>query len=493
MDAFLPTLRDTLAARGHRPDLSNRQGRHTLRQQRRRGMPVKKEQALRKTRETDATRRERGTKMQTKYHSLYGQMLEERNFLEAWEAVKRNRGTGGVDGQSIAEFAASLGDNIVALREECKAKSYRPQPVRRVYIPKAGKPGEFRPLGIPAVRDRIVQQALLQVLQPVFEPVFLDCSFGFRPGRSAHMALDRVSQHLAEGYVWVVDCDLKGYFDTIPHERLVDRVAERVADGTVLRLIRAFLEAGVMEEGTVHRSIAGTPQGGVISPLLANLYLHPFDAMMTERGHRLTRYADDFVILCRSERAAKRVMDSVKAYLEGELGLVVHPTKSRVVHVNEGFVFLGYLFKGQYRRPSDKALQRFKGEVRRYTRRNQTVSMQQLLANLNPYLRGWGHYFGYANVRERFAVLDKWIRRRLRAVQLRSWRHVKYLHAILLRKGWRREQLEGLRMARWRSSVSPQPNAALDNAWFTELGLVSLLSLHKPVQRFRRLLEEPCA
>lgn len=431
--------------------------------------------------------------MQVKYHSLYGQFLERQNFLAAWEKVKQNRGAGGVDRESVEKFAENLGANLTALWQECKTKTYRPQPVRRVYIPKPGKKGEYRPLGIPAVRDRVVQQALLQVLEPIFEPMFLDCSFGFRPGRSAHMALDRVSQHLAEGYQWVVDCDLKGYFDTIPHDRLIDRVAERVADGSILRLIRAFLEAGVMEDGKLNRTIAGTPQGGVISPLLANIYLHQLDVRMTERGHKLTRYADDFVILCRSERAACRVMADVKRYLENDLGLVVHPEKSRVVHVSEGFVFLGYLFKGQYRRPSDKALERFKAEVRRRTRRNQTVRMELVVGDLNLYLRGWGRYFGYGHVKQRFMGLDQWIRRRLRAVQLRSWRHVKYLHSILLRKGWKREQLEGLRMTKWRSSLCQMVHAALDNAWFRQLGLVFLSDLRKPVPRYRRLLEEPCA
>jgi RNA-directed DNA polymerase len=422
--------------------------------------------------------------MQTKHHSLYGQMLEPDNLRAAWKKVKAKKGKGGVDGQSIADFEANLESNMLTLWEECKTKTYRPQPVRRVYIPKAGKKDEYRPLGIPAIRDRVVQQMALQVLEPIFEPMFLDCSFGFRPGRSAHMALDRVSQHLSEGYGWAVDVDLKGYFDTIPHDHLIDRVAEKVADGSILRLIRAFLEAGVMEEGALHRSVAGTPQGGVISPLLANLYLHPFDERMTERGHKITRYADDFVILCRSERAAKRVMADVEQYLEQELGLVVHPVKSRIVHVREGFVFLGYLFKGRNRRPSDKALDRFKHEVWQQTQKNQTVAMKQLLAKLNPYLRGWGQYFGYGNVKQRFAEFDKWVRRRLRAVQLRSWRKVRRLHSILLRKGWKREKLGGLRMDRWRSSASPLVHAALDNAWFEDLGLVSLLELHKPVPRY---------
>lgn len=431
--------------------------------------------------------------MQTKYHSLYGQMLQADNFRAAWEAVKKNDGAAGVDGQSIAEFEAKKDEYMGALWTACKTKTYQPQPVRRVYIDKKGKPGEKRPLGIPSVSDRIVQQALRQVLEPIFEPMFLDCSFGFRPGRSQHMALDRVSQHLAEGYVWVVDCDLKGYFDTIPHDRLIDRVAERVADGTMLRLTRAFLEAGVMEAGKRLDSTSGTPQGGVISPLLANIYLHPFDVLMSERGHRMVRYADDFLIFCRSERAAKRVMESVKAYLEGELGLVVHPEKSRVVHAREGFVFLGYLFKGRNRGPSDKAQAEFDRKMKRLTRRNQTVSIQRVVAELNAYLRGWGNYFGYGSVKELFKRYDQRIRRRLRSVQLRSWRKVKRLHAILLRQGWKRDKLGGLRMNRWRSSKSPMVHAALTNTWFQHHGLVALLDLYKPAPRFQRLLEEPCA
>ncbi|MDP2857222.1 MAG: group II intron reverse transcriptase/maturase [Bacillota bacterium] len=245
---------------------------------------------MRTTRPEHTTERH-GEMGKLKRHSLYGQVITRGNMLKAWRAVKANRGAAGVDRQSIEEFEKNLEGELERLFQELKAKTYQPQPVRRVYIPKAN--GARRPLGIPAVRDRVVQQALRQVLEPVFEPLFLECSFGFRPKKSAHMALDRVSAHLEEGYRWVVDCDIKGYFDSIPQEKLIDAVAEEVADGTVLRLIRAFLQAGVLEEGSYSESEAGTPQGGVISPLLANIYLHKLDAEMTKRGHRLTRYADD--------------------------------------------------------------------------------------------------------------------------------------------------------------------------------------------------------
>jgi len=323
----------------------------------------------------------------------------------------------------------------------------------------------------------VVQQALRQVMEPVFEPLFLECSFGFRPGKSALMALDRVSEHLKEGYRWVVDCDIKSYFDSIPQEKLIDAVAEEVADGTVLRLLRAFLQAGVLEDGIYQESEAGTPQGGVISPLLANIYLHRLDAEMSARGHRLTRYADDFVVLVGSERAALRVMEAVKHLLEAELGLTVHPEKSRVVHVRDGFEFLGYLFERSDRRPRDKALDEFKDSVREITTRNQTTSLKAVVARLNPLLRGWGNYFCHGRVKKRFRELDEWIRRRLRAVQLRSWRHVGQLHRVLRRLGEKRKSVY-LRMSRWASSTHWMATKAISNALLESLGLVSLEQIH---------------
>jgi len=410
-----------------------------------------------------------------KHHSLYGQVIQRSNLAKAWWAVKANHGAAGVDHQSINQFDANADAELTQLEQELRAKTYQPQPVRRVYIPKAD--GSQRPLGIPAVRDRVVQQALRQVMEPVFEPLFLDCSFGFRPGKGALMAIDRVSAHLKQGYRWVVDCDVKGYFDSIPHEKLIDAVAEEVADGTVLRLIRAFLQAGALEDGIYSESRAGTPQGGVISPLLANVYLHKLDLEMTLRGHRLTRYADDFVVLVGSERAALRVMEAVKNLLEKELGLTVHPDKSRVVNVRDGFEFLGYLFKASDRRPKDKAIDELKDAVRQVTSRNQTTTIQAVIARLNPVLRGWGNYFCHGRVRKRFREIDEWIRRRLRAVQLRSWRYVGQIHRVLRRLGEKR-QLVYLRMTRWASSTHWMATAAIPNSLFVSLGLVSLEAIH---------------
>jgi len=413
-----------------------------------------------------------------KHHSLYGQILQ--RLDTAFAKVKANRGAAGVDRESIVEFEANLEANLAQLKRDLKEKTYVPQPVRRVYIPKAN--GGQRPLGIPTVRDRVVQQALRLVLEPVFEPLFCDSSYGFRPGRSAHQALDRVSGHLREGYKWVVDCDLKAYFDTIPQEALIDRVAEEVADGTVLRLIRSFLRAGVMSEGQFQRTIAGTPQGGVISPLLANIYLHSFDQLMEDRGLRMTRYADDFVILCRSRRAAERVMGNVQRYLEGQLGLTVNREKSKVVHLSEGFVFLGYEFGTWGRRPGPKAILQFKQRIRELTRRNQTIPVDKMVREqLNPYLRGWAGYFGYGQVKQRFLGYDQWIRRRLRMVQLRSWRHVKGLHRALRQRGWQGPlPAVYVDLRRWKTSVHSLVNFALGQAWVREIGLVSLVDFHRP-------------
>ncbi|MGG0719367.1 group II intron reverse transcriptase/maturase [Robertmurraya massiliosenegalensis] len=304
-----------------------------------------------------------------KWYSLIDKIWSIKNLEFAFEEVKKNRGTHGVDKVSIKDYERELEHNLRVLQQSLKDKTYRTRPVRRVYIPKTD--GTQRPLGIPTVQDRIVQAAVKRSLEPIFEEKFLDCSYGFRPNRSAHMAIENIRKDLMDGYTFVIDADIKTYFDSIPHEKLIELVKEEVVDSSVLSLLLQFLKSGVLENGVVHESAHGSPQGGVISPLLANIYLHPLDELLTARGHRLTRYADDFVICCRSRKGAERVLKSVKKLLEKELGLVVHPEKTKIVdNTKEEFTFLGYSFSnGYWHKPSEKSIKKFKDKIRKITRK----------------------------------------------------------------------------------------------------------------------------
>lgn len=418
------------------------------------------------------------TPQKKKWYSLIDKIWAMPNMEEAFKEVKRNRGAAGVDGVTIMAFEYGVEDNVQILQRELREKIYKPRPVKRVYIPKAD--GSKRPLGIPTVRDRVVQASVRRIIEPIFEAKFLDCSFGFRPNRSAHMALEKIRKDLLDGYVYVIDADLKSYFDTIPHDKLMSLVREEIVDGSVIRLLESFLQAGIMEGGSFHLNEKGTPQGGVISPLLANIYLHPLDELMTERGHRITRYADDFVICCKSQKGAERVLRTVSRFLEEKLGLIVHPEKTKIVNnMEDSFVFLGHEFKqGYWVKPSEKAIKKFKNKVREITKRNQTINIEKLIKEkLNPYLRGWGNYFGHWHSKILFTKFDAWIRRRLRSVQLRSWRKIRKLHRELRRRKWKGE-LPKLRMYAWRSSKCTPVHVALPKEWFKEIGLVSLVDIY---------------
>jgi len=415
-----------------------------------------------------------------KWYSLIDKIWAKPNLEEAFREVKRNRGAAGIDRVTIKAFESELEHHLEVVQQALKNKTYRAKPVRRVYIPKAD--GTQRPLGIPTVGDRIVQAAVKRILEPIYEAKFMECSFGFRPGRSTHMALEKIRKDLEDGYRYVIDADLKAYFDTIPHEKLIGMVKETVVDGSVLSLLEQFLKAGVLDGGSFYLNERGSPQGGVISPLLANIYLHPLDKVMTERGHRITRYADDFVICCRTQKGAERVLKSVTKLLEKEMGLTLHPEKTKIVNSKrESFVFLGHTFKpGKWMVPSDKAKAKFKERVKSITRRNQTVNIEKLVQKvLNPYLRGWGNYYGTGNGGGWFRAMDAWIRRRLRSVQLRSWRKIRKLHREMRRRGWDNTELPGLRMTAWRSSHSTYAQYAMPNQWFEEIGLCSLYAIYK--------------
>lgn len=369
-----------------------------------------------------------------KAHSLIGQVYDPRNLARAWERVKENEGAGGVDGVTVTRFDEKRDDYLGLLHQMLKDGSYRPRPVRRVEIDKPGSTAK-RALGIPTVMDRVCQQALVQILEPIFEPTFRDESFGFRPGRSTHMAMRRIWRQLKAGNSWVVDADIADFFGTLSHSTLVDLVARRVADGKVLRLLWQFLEAGVLRDGQVEPTLTGVPQGGVASPLLSNVYLHVFDEKMAEAGFALTRFADDWVITCKTRRDAERALTSARAVLEGELGLRVHPDKTRIVYVAQGFEFLGYKIKQGERRlryreggpdlyayPRDRTVERFKNRVRHITTRRNPKKLGGLLDELNPVIRGWGNYFRRAHVRRLFHRLDGWIVRRIWSWRYKRWR-----------------------------------------------------------------------
>lgn len=372
-----------------------------------------------------------------KSHSLISQVYDLKNLKQAFERVKKNDGCAGVDGMTIARFEERADYYLGLLHQGLKEGTYRPRPVRRVEIGKGST--KKRPLGIPTIFDRVCQQALVQVLTPIFEPTFNGASFGYRPGRSVHHALDRVLISLKEGGQWIVEADLVDFFGRLSHELLVDKVAEQVADGRVLQLIRLFLTAGVLIDGSFEPTVGGVPQGGVASPLLSNVYLNLFDEEMTKAGFVLTRWADDWVIICRSRSEAERALASARRVLEHDLKLEVHEEKTRIIHIAQGFEFLGFLVrKGKglprtakapgigpslYVIPTARSVERFKDRVRWITRRKNGRSLRQTLDELNPVIRGWGNFYKDANVRTQFNKLNKWILRRVWSHHFGHWRN----------------------------------------------------------------------
>jgi len=395
----------------------------------------------------------------SKWFSLIDKVARADTLRQAWEKVARNKGAAGVDGQSVEKFAAQAGAYLNELEETLKRGSYRPQPVKRVEIPKG--PGQTRPLGIPAVKDRIVQTALKRVCEPIFEREFHDNSYGFRPGRGCKDALREVDRLIKDGYPHVVDADLKSYFDSIPHERLLARVEERISDGRVLDLIRGYLSQDILHGLVRWTPTGGTPQGAVISPLLANLYLHPLDGLMQGKGYRMVRYADDFVILCRTAEEAKAALEEVHAWVEAN-GLALHPDKTQVGDCREtgqGFDFLGYRFEAGRRWVRKKSLKTMKDKLRSQTGRTRGVSLKRIIVEINPILKGWFGYFKHAHPLE-FKRLDGFIRRRLRA---------------LLRKRAKRPGMGHCHAdhARW------------PNAFFAEQGLFTLTGAHAQASQSR--------
>jgi RNA-directed DNA polymerase len=350
-----------------------------------------------------------------KWFRLFDKVFSEKNLLAAFQQVARKKGAAGVDHVTVDEFERRLPDSVWEVSDQLKSGAYRPQAVRRVNIPKPGSK-ETRPLGIPTVRDRTVQAAVVNVIEPIFECDFAEQSYGFRPGRGCKDALRRVDALISQGYVHTVDADLKSYFDTIPHDRLMSRLEQKIADGSVLSLIRLFLEANIMESGAEWTPTAGAPQGAVLSPLLSNIYLDPLDHLMAETGLEMVRYADDFVILCRTPEDAQRALEIVRSWV-AENGLTLHPTKTKIVDSRtEGFSFLGYTFQGRNRVPREKSLKKLKDVIQQKTRRTSGNSMAFIVNSLNQTLRGWFAYFKHIRPAWIFRDLDGWIRMRLRSI-----------------------------------------------------------------------------
>lgn len=385
-----------------------------------------------------------------KWYSLYDKIANLDTLKQAWEFVKKNKGAAGVDKISVIKFDRHWVKYLKEILDQLKDGTYDPLAVKRVYIDKGNGQRELRPLGIPAVKDRIVQAAIKMIMEPIFEREFMPTSYGFRPNRGCKDALREVNSYINSGFTWYVDADLKSYFDTIPHGKLIERVEERIADGRTLEIITKYLKQNIMDENKEWTPIEGTPQGAVLSPLLANIYLHPLDRLMEESKLRIVRYADDFVILCESQEEAQKALGIVKEWVQNN-GLILHPEKTRIgncIEEGDGFDFLGYRFEAGKKQVRQKSLTKMKDRIRSLTKRCNGQSLYKIIEDLNRTLRGWFEYFKHAH-EWTFERLDSFIRRRLRAV---------------LRK----------RMKRPGMGKTKVDHAKWPNKYFTKLGLFSL-------------------
>jgi RNA-directed DNA polymerase len=406
---------------------------------------------------------------------LMEQVCERENLNRAYKRVKRNKGAPGIDGMTVGELYGWIKENGEGLKASLLDGSYEPQAVKAVEIPKPS--GGTRELGIPTVVDRLVQQAILQVLDPIIDPTFSESSYGFRRGRSAHQALKQAAEYVEEGRAVVVDFDIAKFFDRVNHDVLMARVARHVKDKRLLRIIRRFLEAGVMRNGVRVRRYEGTPQGGPLSPLLANLLLDDLDKELESRGHRFCRYADDCNIYVRTIRAGERVMASMVRFLEERLRLRVNPDKSAVAYVEER-QFLGYrLLRGGRLGIAPRSLARAKQRIRAITRRNRGISLSRMIRELNAFVSGWVTYFRYAACKTALQRLDAWIRRKLRCVRLKQCKRPKAILTFLRQlgvPGGSARWLAGSGAGWWRKAGTPQAHQAMSKAWFRARGLISL-------------------
>lgn len=409
-----------------------------------------------------------------KWYSLIDKVYSRSNLLEAFDKVKRNKGskTAGIDGVSVKKFRKHLGDNLCQLHEELKSGTYKPQAVKRGYIEK--EDGSKRPLGIPTMRDRVVQQALLNILQPIFEPDFHPSSYGYRPNRSAHHAIAKAERFTRYyGLEHVVDMDLSKCFDTLNHSLILAAVNEKISDGKVLNLISDFLKSGIIENGKFNPTEIGSPQGGIISPLLTNIYLNRFDQYMKGKGIRIVRYADDILIFARTKSQAGNYRAIATDFLEKDLQLVVNTDKTHLTNLQQGIPYLGIVIRDYGVSVSDKSIRKFKEKVRKLTPRNQGRKVFYYIDELNLLLKGFTMYYRIALSKKLFSSLMSWIRRRLRMMIMKSWKSWKGLHKQLRRMGYK-GSFEKISVTRWRNSSCQLLHMALPNSWFDEMHLFNM-------------------
>jgi len=410
--------------------------------------------------------------MQKKWYSLYDKVYSMANLSKSFTQVKRNGGVAGIDRQSLKDFGENLSKELNQLQEELKTKEYQPKPVKRVYLEK--EDGSKRPLGIPTVRDRVVQQSLLNVLQPLFDPDFHPSSYGYRPKRSAAHAVAKAERFINHyGLNQVVDMDLSKCFDTLNHELILKGVNQKVSDGSVLNLISLMLKSGLIEKGEYQTTEIGSPQGGVISPLLMNIYLDSFDQAMKSKGIRIVRYADDILILARTKSEAGKYRAIAEHYLEEELLLKINEQKTHLTNKWQGIAYLGFIIGSRGVRINPKATKKFKDKVRQQTKRNGGLPVRLQILELNQLMRGFANYFRIGQVKSLFKTLMSWIRRRLRMKKMREWKSWKPLHKQLRRLGYR-GNFEKISIRRWRNAGCHLIHKALPNEWFKEQGLYDM-------------------
>ncbi|MFC0275052.1 group II intron reverse transcriptase/maturase [Metabacillus herbersteinensis] len=414
-------------------------------------------------------------------NALIEVILERDNLNQAFERVRRNKGAAGVDEKDIEATRLHLKDNGAQIIQLIKEGKYKPQPVRRVQIPKPN--GGFRNLGIPTVTDRVLQQAIVQVLTPIFEPQFSHYSYGFRPNKSAHQAIEQARKYIEDGYNFVVDIDLEKFFDRVQHDKLMSLVAKSISDKPTLKLIRRYLQSGIMENGVVTVNREGTPQGGPLSPLLSNIILNELDNELEKRGHRFVRYADDSNIYVKSQKAGERVKNGITEFIEKKLKLKVNEEKS-AVGKPKARVFLGVSFYKMWKRTRvyvpKKSKKRFEDKLKKITNRNWGVSMEYRILKLNQLIQGWGNYFKVGDLKKYAMKLDAHIRRRLRACRWKEWKKVSTKYKNLVKLGISKEEAwknANSRKSYWRMSNTPILDSALNNKYWKRLGLKSLLKV----------------